>query len=138
MRSTKIYQGWTLLFLLTITGCQSLFKSESIPYQTTDSAEPLPTSGAVTYLQQKAMQAGQTQRYDLAISHLQRAIKLEPRNPQNWYLMADNYAAKGEFESCRQFVLRSISYSKADSPLEPSNQSLWHQCLGEGNARSSY
>jgi cytochrome c-type biogenesis protein CcmH/NrfG len=137
MVSTKIYRGCFVLFLLVTASCQSLTKTETIPYQATDPADPLPTSSAVEYLQQKAKQAGQAKDHDLAINYLQRAIKLEPRNSQSWHLMAGSYAANNEFGPCRQFVLRSITYSKADSALEPSNQLLWQQCQGEGNARSS-
>jgi Tfp pilus assembly protein PilF len=133
----KFYPRCFFLLFLIIAGCQSPSKPETTPYQATDSVDPLPTTSAVVYLQQKAKQANQNNDYSLAINYLQRAIKLEPRNPQNWHLMANNYAAKNEFEPCRQFVLRSISYSKSNTPLEPSNQLLWQQCQGEGNARSS-
>ena len=79
-------------------------------------------------LQLKAIQLMNQQQFDEAISYLQRAIKVEPRNALNWHYLAQNYWHKKEYKNCRSMIHRSISYSQFDEDLSRANNTLLMQC----------
>ena len=79
-------------------------------------------------LQLKALQLMNQQKFDDAISYLQRAIKVEPRNALNWHYLAQNYWHKKDYKNCRSMVQRAMSYSQFDEDLSRANNTLMMQC----------
>ncbi len=70
------------------------------------------------------------QQFEQAILYLQRAVKVEPRNPLNWHYLAQNYWHLKDFPSCRSMVQRAISYSQFNPDLTVANETLLKQCAG--------
>lgn len=68
------------------------------------------------------------QQFDQAIQFLQRAIKVEPRNPLNWHYLAQNYWHLNDFNNCRAMIQRAMSYSQFDPDLSRANEALLIQC----------
>jgi len=90
--------------------------------------KPDKTAKALNALQLKALQLMNQQQFDQAIQYLQRAIKVEPRNPLNWHYLAQNYWHKNDFSNCRAMINRAMSYSQFDADLMRANQTLLQQC----------
>ncbi len=89
--------------------------------------------GAVTELQRNARDARDRGDYLQAIEYLQRAIKIEPRNPHSWHYLAETYRQSGDDRRCIEMVERSFSYSNVDDDLDQVNQTLRQKC-GQGYA----
>ena len=88
-------------------------------------------TGAVSELQNEAIRAldrGNTQQ---AVDYLQRAIKIEPRNPFSWYYLAQVYRYSKNFNRCIDMLERSISYSFGNDDLDSANLALRDQCSDE-------
>ena len=66
--------------------------------------------------------------YSAAIHYLQRAIKVEPRNPLNWHYLAQNYWHLQDYANCRAMIKRAMSYSQFDEDIQKSNRILLEQC----------
>ncbi len=94
---------------------------------TTDQARHSP----VVALQRLANDALEQQQYDLSISFLQRAIKLEPRNPYSWHYLAQNYWYKQSYLQCLDMVQRSYSYSRVVDDLDSANHALRTHCMAD-------
>ena len=84
--------------------------------------------GAVAELQRNAREALGRQAYQQAIDLLQRAIKIEPRNPHSWHYLAETYWRSGDNLRCLEMVERSRSYSSSADDLEHANQRLREKC----------
>ena len=88
-------------------------------------------TAAVSELQNEAIRAldrGNTQQ---AVDYLQRALKIEPRNPFNWYYLAQVYQYSKNFDRCIDMLERSISYSFGNDDLDSANRALRDQCSEE-------
>ena len=53
-------------------------------------------SGAVAELQRNAREALARRAYQQAIDYLQRAIRIDPRNPFSWHYLAETYWRSGD------------------------------------------
>lgn len=93
-------------------------------------AAPEQKPKALNGLQLKALQLMNQMKFEQAILYLQRAIKVEPRDPLNWHYLAQNYWHLKDFKSCRSMVNRAISYSQFNEALNKSNLTLLKQCDG--------
>ena len=86
------------------------------------------TGKALNGLQLKALKLMNQQDYEQAILYLQRAIKIEPRNPLNWHYLAQNYWHLKDYPNCRAMIRRATAYSQFDEDLNRANQTLLKQC----------
>ncbi|MDH5353942.1 MAG: hypothetical protein OEY09_05795 [Gammaproteobacteria bacterium] len=86
------------------------------------------STGPVAELHRKAMSALAQDNSKEAIDLLQRAIKIQPRNPYSWHYLALSYWQAEEYGKCLAMVDRSRSYSAALDDIEKLNQSLKAQC----------
>ena len=82
----------------------------------------------VTELQQQGLAALDSGDYQLAIDTLQRAIRIQPRNPWNWHYLAQSYWRSGDLERCSAMVERAFSYAADDSRLRQANEKLRRLC----------
>ena len=90
--------------------------------------EPQPGESAIAELQARARQALAGGDYRLAIEYLQRAIRIEPRNPHSWHYLGETYRASGDYRRCIEMVDRSFSYSEEGSELDAPNRRLRQIC----------
>ncbi len=87
--------------------------------------KPVSGPAAALYLEaDKALQAG---RYDAAEMLLERALRIEPRNPHYWYTMAQLKYRQGRYPETVQFCLKAESLAGKNSPLAPRNRELLQQ-----------
>lgn len=86
------------------------------------------SNGPVLELQRLAITSLNQQMFDQAINHLQRAIKIEPRNALSWHYLAQSYWHKNSFQQCVDMVERSYSYSTPEDDLDRANNTLKAQC----------
>lgn len=91
-------------------------------------AEPESKPKALNGFQKQAIKMMNEQQYSASISFLQRAIKVEPRNPLNWHYLAQNYWHLNDYPNCRAMVQRAQSYIQFQPDLNNANQTLLKQC----------
>ena len=85
-------------------------------------------SGPVVQLQNQALAAINEDQYQLAIDYLQRAIKIQPRDPWSWHYLADIYWRKGQYDRCLAMIDRSSGYAVNDAAIADANAELRAQC----------
>lgn len=113
-----------ILFLL-LTSCTSTPQEnryERVAMSTKTS------TGPVAELHRNAMTALAQDDSREAIDLIQRAIKIQPRNPYSWHYLALSYWQAMNYGKCLEMIERSRSYSAALDDLEIANQSLKEQC----------
>ena len=116
-----------LLPAILLVGCAQLPPTPQ-PY-TEPAREASPTrQSAVDLLQQEADEALKTANYPLAIETLQRALRIEPRNPYSWHYLGLTYLAMGDFTRCRAMADRSDGFAAADDQLTDLNSRLRNRC----------
>ncbi len=86
------------------------------------------SAGAVSELQMNAISALGREAWDQALDYLQRAIRIEPRNPFSWHYLAQTYWYRGDPQRCLEMVERSYSYSSPDDNLDAANERLRARC----------
>lgn len=91
--------------------------------------EDTKSAKALNALQLKAIQLMNQNKFEDAIQYLQRAVKVEPRNPLNWHYLAQNYWHLNDFDRCQSMIRRAISYSQFDEDLSRANEALLNQCM---------
>ena len=85
-------------------------------------------SSPVVQLQNQALAAINENQYQLAIDYLQRAIKIQPRDPWSWHYLADIYWRKGQYDRCLAMIDRSSGYAVNDAALADANADLRARC----------
>ena len=103
-------------------------KTETERYHRTVS-DNLAGTGAVAELQRESIRALEQGNNQLAIEILQRAIKIEPRNPISWHRLAQAYRHSGNYDRCIDMLERSIGYSSVNDDLDRANSALRHLCI---------
>jgi tetratricopeptide (TPR) repeat protein len=120
-----------VLLLLFSSACQGPEPAVDNRYQrapeNTESAGQAPSS-PVVQLQNQALAAINEDQYQLAIDYLQRAIKIQPRDPWSWHYLADIYWRKGQYDRCLAMIDRSSGYAVNDAALADANANLRAQC----------
>lgn len=117
-----------LMLCLALTACANLPQSNR--YQQASSSGKVIT-GPVAELHKKALAAIGQQAYQQASDFLQRAIRIEPRNPFSWHYLAQNYWHSGDYPRCLAMLERSFSYSSAADGLDRKNEFIKQQCQQE-------
>jgi tetratricopeptide (TPR) repeat protein len=120
-----------VLLLLSGSACQVPEPPADNRYQrapeTTASADQA-ASSPVVQLQNQALAAINENQYQLAIDYLQRAIKIQPRDPWSWHYLADINWRKGQYDRCLAMIDRSSGYAVNDAALANANAALRAQC----------
>lgn len=114
-----------ILVAVLLVSCAT--EPRNIPYEI--GVEPRAgQAGAVEALQTSAIEALQRQSYQQAIEYLQRAIRIEPRNPRSWHYLGQTYWRQKDYDRCMEMVERSFSYSSRDDGLDKANRDLMSRC----------
>ncbi len=125
----KPHLGFFKLALVCAFLASCAIQPKNNPYQSIE--KPATGQTAVDQLQQSAIDALQRQAYPQAIEYLQRAIKIEPRNPLSWHYLAKIYLNRKDYQRCLEMIDRSYSYSTAEDRLDKANQALKKQCQSD-------
>jgi len=98
-----------VLLLLFSSACQVPEPAVDNRYQRApeSTASSQAPSSPVVQLQNQALAAINENQYQLAIDTLQRAIKIQPRDPWSWHYLADIYWRKGQYDRCLAMIDRS-------------------------------
>ena len=89
-----------------------------------------PGQGAVAELQRQARAALERGAIAEARDYLQRAIRIEPRNPRSWHYLAQSYRQGGDLARCVEMAERSSSYSQRGDEIDAANRRLKQACQG--------
>jgi predicted negative regulator of RcsB-dependent stress response len=112
-----------LMTILFLGGCAAL---QPIAHQT-------PPSGntAVMALLNKAQSQAAAGRMDEARANLERALRIEPRNPLLWQALAQIQLAQGQYRQAENLAAKSNVLAGADRYLRAKN---W-RIIGEARSR---
>ena len=117
----------TAVLSLSLLLASCTLEPRHIPYQARAEAQAGQT-GAVGVLQRSAVEALQQQSYLEAVEYLQRAIRIEPRNPRSWHYLGQTYWHRKDYDRCLEMVERSFSYSSGADDLDVANRQLRARC----------
>lgn len=97
---------------------------EEEPVQPFESAPP---STAVTALLDTANQQTRTGKLDSAAATLERALRLEPRNPELWTRLAEIRLQQGNYEQAASLAAKSNNLAGGNTTLINRNQGIIEQ-----------
>ena len=100
---------------------------------------PAPTAvsdnAAVLALVEQAHAEAADHRLQSAIGTLERALRIEPRNPFLWQDLARQHLAQGDYDQAESLAARSNSWAGANHPLRAANWYLIRDArLARGDA----
>ncbi len=122
-----------LLFSLLLHGCAVQRPAPPVPYpQPASIPQPLksapaaysPRLGPASALYGQAESSLAAGRYHQAELELERALRIEPRNPDYWYAMARVKYKQNLYQQVVQFCLKSKSLAGGNSELIKLNDAL--------------
>ena len=118
------------LVLLLLAGCAS--SPEPAPAPAPVEQVPAPYSGprenvAVAGLMDSARNDAAAGRLPSAAATLERALRIEPRNPRLWHELARVRLQQGDLSQAQSLAARSNSFAGNDSALRAENQRLIDQ-----------
>ena len=117
------------LFLLFLYSCATREQPPSPPAE----PPPLPEtpiareSVAIAGLMESARSDAAAGRLVQAAGTLERALRIEPRNPRLWHELAKVRLRQGDGAQAANLAARSNSYAGSDSALRAANQSIIEQ-----------
>jgi Tfp pilus assembly protein PilF len=82
---------------------------------------PVSSSGAVVALADSARADTATGNYTSATAALERALRIEPRNPRLWHELAQLKLKQGDASQAANMAARSNSWAGADKVLRAAN-----------------
>lgn len=86
-----------------------------------DAGLPREGNSAVVALLESAREAGEARQYGRAAAALERALKVEPRNPWLWHRLAAIRYRQNRHAEAETLALRSMSFGRADRELDSRN-----------------
>lgn len=127
---------WSLM-LLTLAGCATMPPpTEKTPAAASSQAmimdapivKPAPrTSDAVLSLLVDARTATRDGQLDVAAAHLERAVRMDPRNPLVWNYLARVRLYQGRYDLASSLAAKSNSLASGDQKLMADNQEIIRQ-----------
>ena len=119
------------VLLLVAAGCASppAPVTEQSPAQVEQAPAPQPQAQpqentAIAGLMESARADSAAGRLPNAAASLERALRIEPRNPRLWQELARVRLQQGEFAQAESMAARSNSWAGADSALRAENQRI--------------
>lgn len=121
-----------LLLALLVSGCASQAPApvteSGMPGTTPAPQAPAPAarqeSMAIAGLMESARTDAAAGRYPNANASLERALRIEPRNPRLYHQLARVRIQQGQYVQAEQFAVRSNSYAADDPGLRTENWRL--------------
>ena len=125
MAQKLVLTGLLLILLAACMPPQPVLTTEQ--YHQPESAQQEPRK-PLNGLQLEAFRLMNQQQFEQAIDYFQRAIRIEPRDPLNWFYLAQNYWHLQDYAQCRAMLQRSMSYNQFDQDLKRNSMILLQQC----------
>jgi Tfp pilus assembly protein PilF len=121
----KLVVRWILISITTLFlgGCAAL-QTDAPPVQTSDNT-------AVIALLDKAKKQSAAGRMGEAGANLERALRIEPRNPLLWHELALVRLAQGQYRQAENMAAKSNMLAGSNRHLQPEN---W-RIIGEARSR---
>ncbi len=123
-----------VLLLALLAGCATVPEpAPGTAPETAPPTEPLPEaqqrreSVAIAGLMESARSDTAAGRLANAAASLERALRIEPRNPRLWQELARVRLLQGEYAQAESLAARSNSWAGSDSGLRAENQRLIEQ-----------
>ncbi len=117
------------LLILLVAGCASAPEPAPAP----SAPPPLPEtplareSVAIAGLMESARNDAAAGRLVQAAGTLERALRIEPRNPRLWHELAKVRLRQGDAAQAANLAARSNSFAGSDSALRAANRSIIEQ-----------
>jgi tetratricopeptide (TPR) repeat protein len=86
-----------------------------------------PTSGTVLALLSQAKQQEKSGNPEKAAAVLERALRIEPNNPQLWYRLALLRLQQGKLDLANSFAAKSMALAQGDEDLQVKNRTIMQQ-----------
>lgn len=126
-----------LLAFLALAGCAT---SPYVSPPQPESTAPAPTtsttasgSGTVTVASAALLQESRSyqaaQQYDAAAASLERALRIDPRNPELWLELGGLQFALGDANQAENMARKALSLSGASDPVRPRAWTLLAKAL---------
>ena len=125
--AVRVYSTTLGMLLIAIGGCSSNPTSPEVrdagdldPIQREEaiSQAPAPTTKPATLsLLSAAKDAATRQDHGNAITYLERAIRIEPRNAALWIELGQQYIANSEYANATQHIRKAIALAAGNSTL---------------------
>ena len=128
-----------LAIALLLAACASTPRPEPGPPPSPFSTlPPHPETPAIASLIDNARLDSQAGRYSNAAASLERALRIEPRNPRLWQELARVRLKQGEYAQAESVASRSNSFAGRDDALRADNWRLIAQAReAQGNSEGA-
>ena len=126
-----------LAFLFTVAMCACAAPGPAPVEQAPGAPPPSPVSAgpkesvAVAGLMDSARADAAAGRLTNAAASLERALRIEPRNPRLWQELARVRLQQGDFVQAEQLAQRSNSWAGSDSALRAENARIVEQARAQ-------
>ena len=132
-----------LLLLALIAGCATAPGPETAPAPETVPPAAPPAAPpearreniAIAGLMESARADTAAGRLSNAAASLERALRIEPRNPRLWHELAQVRFKQGQYAQAESLAARSNSWAGSDGALRADNQRLIEQAREAGGRR---
>ena len=114
------------LLVLIAAGCATA-PEPGMPDISVPEASERRESVAVAGLMESARADTEAGRLSTAAASLERALRIEPRNPRLWHELAQVRLKQGEYAQVESLAARSNAWAGSDSTLREDNQRLIEQ-----------
>jgi predicted Zn-dependent protease len=117
------------LLVLLLVGCATRAPELSKPSEPAPLPEPpaVRENVAIAGLMESARSDAASGRLVQAAASLERALRIEPRNPRLWHELARVRLRQGDADQAANLAARSNSFAGGDSQLRAANQAIIEQ-----------
>ena len=116
---------FAIIFLVVLGGCASVPGPEHpAPVEEPAATTTKPENIAVAGLMDTARADVAANRLGSAAATLERALRIEPRNPRLWHELALVRLKQGDYAQAESTAQRSNAWAGADSDLRSANQRI--------------
>lgn len=113
-----------LISLLVVLAISTLLAACASLYAPTPQARPVSDNNAVLALVNSARNDNAIGKPDAAVATLERALRIEPRNPVLWQELARVRLQQGQYQQAEGLAARSNGWAGNDKPLRAENWRL--------------
>ncbi|MHB8534671.1 MAG: tetratricopeptide repeat protein [Sulfuricaulis sp.] len=110
--TTRWLTGFFLLMLALLSGCTGSFLAPE---------QPVSDNSAVVSLVGAAHASIVDGKFDAAVASLERALRIEPRNPALWQELAKLRLQQGQYQQAEGLAARSNGWAESNKTLRAEN-----------------